>query len=94
MHGNHAVPWLIECFSVQKYFRGANYLEICVDVGSSKIASMVNGVILKGASSVITDLAFLLEGQELDELPERMLGCLRFHSCDIANLAIDRTATL
>lgn len=79
---------------LQRYYKGVNYFEINVDVGSSKIASMVNGIILKGASSVITDLAFLFEGQSPEELPERMLGCLRFHSCDIANLGIDRTSVM
>ena len=80
--------------AAQDYFRGANYLEVNIDVGSSKIASMVNGVVLRGASSIVTDLAFTLEGHTVEELPERMVACSRFMNGDIAAVAIDKTATL
>lgn len=76
------------------YHRGANYFEVDVDVASSKIASMVNGVILRGASGIVVDLGFTMEGQADDELPERMMGCVRFQNCDIGLVAVDKTATL
>eukprot|EP00041_Stephanoeca_diplocostata_P014917 m.282448 g.282448 ORF g.282448 m.282448 type:complete len:344 (+) comp19849_c0_seq1:209-1240(+) len=65
----------------QKHFSGANYTEVDVDIGSSRIARGVVGIILPQAKKLIIDEAFLIEGQRADELPERMLGltrCIRF----------------
>lgn len=52
---------------------------------------MVNGVILRSTTSMVVDLGFLLEGQAEDELPERMLSCVRFQYCEFAALGVDRT---
>jgi hypothetical protein len=37
-------------------------------------------------SSVALDLGFVVEGVTQPELPERLLGALRFHSLDVENL--------
>jgi hypothetical protein len=55
---------------------------------------MVSGLILRGASSVSVDMGFLLEGQAADELPERMMACLRMTACDIQHVAVDISDTL
>ncbi len=65
-----------------------------MDVGSSKIASLVKGVFFKGAASIVTDLGFTLEGQAEDELPERIMACLRFHNCEFDQVAVDKTDIL
>jgi len=62
-----------------KFHRGDNYLEINMDVGSSKIASMMNSTILKACSKIVVEESWILEGQEEDELPERVLGSVRSH---------------
>jgi len=61
------------------YYRGPNCFEICVDVGSSKMAERLMGLVKTHAESMVLDLAFLLESQSNDELPERILGATRFH---------------
>lgn len=47
----------------QKHFSGANYTEVDVDIGSSRIARGVVGIILPQAKKLIIDEAFLIEGQ-------------------------------
>ncbi len=69
-------------------------MEADIDVGSSKIATLVKGVFFKGASSIVTDLAFTLEGQADDELPERIMACLRFHNTEFDQVAVDKSAIL
>mmetsp|Transcript_7860 Transcript_7860/g.13873 ORF Transcript_7860/g.13873 Transcript_7860/m.13873 type:complete len:1130 (-) Transcript_7860:214-3603(-) len=61
------------------YFRGDNYFEVCIDVGSSSVAEGVLGMVKSYASSLVLDLAFLVESQAADELPERILGSVRLH---------------
>ena len=59
-----------------------------------QVASMVSGLILRGASSVSVDMGFLLEGQADEELPERMMACVRMTACDIQHVAVDLTHIL
>ena len=61
------------------FHRGANYFEIQVDVGSSKVAGSIMGLVKSYATSLVIDLAFLIEAQQEDELPERILGAARMH---------------
>jgi len=61
------------------YNQGRNYLEINMDVSSSRIASAINGILLKNMRSVVCDLGWLLEGQREEELPERILAAVRFN---------------
>ena len=48
-----------------------------VDVASSLVANTVAGLVLPQVSGVVVSHAFVLEGQTEDELPERLLGCVR-----------------
>ena len=57
------------------YHRGENYMECNINIGSSMIARNVAGVAMKqGGKRLIVDQTFLIEGQEIDELPERLIG--------------------
>jgi len=69
-----------------KYFRGDNYFEVDVDLTSSKIARGILGTVKTYVKSVVIDLALILEGQSEEELPERLLGALRFYRLDLDNL--------
>jgi hypothetical protein len=71
------------------HYTGTGYFEANVDVGSSMIATAIHGIILKGCSSIVVVTAFTLEGQEEEELPERMLGSARFHHIDVPNVISD-----
>jgi hypothetical protein len=60
------------------YQTGNNYLEINSDVSSSKVASAINGTILKNVETLIMECSWLLEGQHDAELPERLLCKIRW----------------
>mmetsp|Transcript_20406 Transcript_20406/g.33668 ORF Transcript_20406/g.33668 Transcript_20406/m.33668 type:complete len:673 (-) Transcript_20406:2495-4513(-) len=62
----------------QEYYGdGETYFEVVVDVGSSSIAGTILGVVKGYATSLQIDLAFLLEGQTNEFLPEQILGGVR-----------------
>ncbi|KAK1395932.1 protein ENHANCED DISEASE RESISTANCE 2-like [Heracleum sosnowskyi] len=60
-----------------RYLRRDNFLEIDVDIGSSPVARSVVGLVLGYVTSLIVDLAILIEGHEEEELPESILGTVR-----------------
>ncbi|CAA6657108.1 unnamed protein product [Spirodela intermedia] len=51
-----------------RYITGKNFIELDVDVGISMV----------GRATLTVDLAFLIEGQAESELPEEILGAVRF----------------
>ncbi|KAL5150247.1 Protein ENHANCED DISEASE RESISTANCE 2-like [Glycine soja] len=62
-----------------KYFRQDNFLEIDVDIGSSSVARSVIGFVLGYVTSLVVDLAILIEAKEEAELPEYILGTVRLN---------------
>jgi hypothetical protein len=60
-----------------KHFQGSNYYEVDIDIGSSRIARGVVGVVIPQSKKMMVDEAFFIEGQRDDELPERLLGICR-----------------
>lgn len=63
-----------------RYLRQDNFLEIDVDIGSSSVARSVIGLVLGYVTSLVVDLAILIEANEETELPEHLLGTVRL-SC-------------
>ncbi|XP_057550689.1 protein ENHANCED DISEASE RESISTANCE 2 [Amaranthus tricolor] len=63
-----------------RYLRQDNFLEIDVDIGSSSVARSVIGLVLGYVTSLVVDLAVLIEANEETELPEHLLGVVRL-SC-------------
>ncbi|KAM0002619.1 putative pleckstrin domain, START domain, protein ENHANCED DISEASE RESISTANCE 2 [Helianthus debilis subsp. tardiflorus] len=61
------------------YLRQDNFLEIDVDIGSSSVARNVIGIVLGYVTSIVVDLAILIEGKEQEELPEYILGTVRLN---------------
>uniref|UniRef100_A0A7N0T197 START domain-containing protein n=1 Tax=Kalanchoe fedtschenkoi TaxID=63787 RepID=A0A7N0T197_KALFE len=57
-----------------KYLRQDNFLEIDVDIGSSSVARSIIGLVLGYVTSLVVDLAILVEAKEEHELPEYILG--------------------
>ncbi|OQR82598.1 hypothetical protein ACHHYP_15750 [Achlya hypogyna] len=67
-----------------RFYRGDGYFEIDID------AHLFNFVARKGLCGVtehfgnmVVDFGFVLEGQEDDELPEQILGCVRLCKVDV-----------
>jgi len=67
-----------------RFYRGPNYLEIDIDISSSKLANMVSGLIIPNVAKLVVGHAFLIEGHTEEELPERVLA-----ACTIQGLTID-----
>ena len=67
----------------QKYYVGADYLEVDVDCNSSPAAGRVVSLVKSYAKSLVVDLAFIVEAQTADELPERVVGCGRLMHIDL-----------
>ncbi|GLT44471.1 hypothetical protein SLA2020_183650 [Shorea laevis] len=70
------------------YHRGANYLEIDVDIASSAIATAILHLTLGYVTSVTVDLGFLVEAQAEDELPERLIGAVRVCQIDMSSATV------
>ncbi|GFP97052.1 protein enhanced disease resistance 2-like [Phtheirospermum japonicum] len=62
-----------------KYLRQDNFLEIDVDIGSSSVARGVIGLVLGYVTSIVVDLAIVIEAREEAELPEYILGTVRLN---------------
>ncbi|XP_057810385.1 protein ENHANCED DISEASE RESISTANCE 2-like [Salvia miltiorrhiza] len=67
------------------YHRGADYLEIDVDIGSSTVASAILRLALGCVKAVTVDLGFLVEGQTEEELPEKLFGAVRICQMEMSS---------
>jgi hypothetical protein len=61
-----------------KYIQGSNFIEVDVDIGSSIVANAIVHLAFGYIATLTVDLAFLIESQTELELPERLLGAVRF----------------
>ncbi|XP_056173693.1 protein ENHANCED DISEASE RESISTANCE 2-like [Syzygium oleosum] len=70
------------------YIRGPNYLEIDVNIGSSNVAygvwDLVNAVI----KTLVVDMAFLVQANTADELPERLIGAVRVSHIELSSAIV------
>lgn len=74
--GNYAACLLGKALQCN-YYKGVNYLEIDVDIGSSTIASAILKLALGYVNSVTIDMGFVVEAQAEEELPEKLIGAVR-----------------
>lgn len=70
------------------YIRGADYLEIDVDIGSSTVANGVLGLVFGAITSLVVDMAFLVQGNTIDELPERLIGAVRVSHIELSSATV------
>ncbi|KAH6824471.1 ENHANCED DISEASE RESISTANCE 2 [Perilla frutescens var. hirtella] len=59
------------------YIRGPSYLEIDVDIGSSTVANGVLGLVIGVITTLVVDMAFIVQASSPEELPERLIGAVR-----------------
>ncbi|KAJ1403096.1 START-like domain superfamily [Sesbania bispinosa] len=64
------------------YIRGKNYLELDIDVGSSTVARGVASLVLGYLNNLVVEMAFLIQGNTQDELPEALIGTCRLNHMD------------
>lgn len=70
------------------YYRGRNYLEIQVDVGSSTVATGVASLVLGYLNNLVIEMAFLIQGETEEELPEFLLGTCRLNHLDVSKSVV------
>ncbi|XP_012471524.1 protein ENHANCED DISEASE RESISTANCE 2 [Gossypium raimondii] len=66
------------------YFHGKNYLELGIDIGSSTVARGVVNLVLGYLNNLVIEMAFLIQANTEDELPEYLLGTCRLNHLDAA----------
>lgn len=76
-------PALLGRKVVQRYYRGANYMEIDVYVGSSIIASQIVGICRGYGKHFTCNIGIMIQGESEAELPERMLAVLTQNKVDL-----------
>ncbi|XP_039163209.1 protein ENHANCED DISEASE RESISTANCE 2 [Eucalyptus grandis] len=70
------------------YIRGPKYLEIDVDIGSSTVANGVLGIVIGVITTLVVDMAFLVQANSADELPERLIGAVRVSHIELSSAII------
>lgn len=68
-----------------KYCLADNFFEVDVDIGSSMVASAIVHLAFGYITTLTVDLAFVIESQTQSELPERILGAVRFSELNPAS---------
>ncbi|XP_021652377.2 protein ENHANCED DISEASE RESISTANCE 2-like isoform X2 [Hevea brasiliensis] len=68
-----------------RYCVEENFFEVDVDIGSSVVASAIVHLAFGYITMLTVDLAFVIEGQTESELPERLLGAVRFSELNPAS---------
>uniref|UniRef100_A0A5B6Z3M1 START domain-containing protein n=1 Tax=Davidia involucrata TaxID=16924 RepID=A0A5B6Z3M1_DAVIN len=72
------------------YIRGPKYLEIDVDIGSSTVANGVLGLVIGVITTLVVDMAFLVQANTADELPERLIGAVRVSHIELSSAIVPK----
>ncbi|OIT37041.1 PREDICTED: protein ENHANCED DISEASE RESISTANCE 2-like isoform X1 [Nicotiana attenuata] len=72
------------------YIRGPKYLEIDVDVGSSTVANGVMGLVIGVITTLVVDMAFVVQGNTPDELPEALIGAARVCHIELSSAVVPK----
>jgi len=88
--GVGATPAILGKKLAMTYHKTPNYLEIDVDVGVSSMAGAIVKLVTGPAKSLVVDLAFLIEAQKEEELPEEILGAIRLLHVDLNHINTEK----
>ncbi|XP_040986151.1 protein ENHANCED DISEASE RESISTANCE 2-like [Juglans microcarpa x Juglans regia] len=72
------------------YIRGPKYLEIDVDIGSSTVANGVLGLVIGVITTLVVDMAFLVQANTTEELPERLIGAVRVSHIKLSSAIVPK----
>ncbi|OIT32644.1 PREDICTED: protein ENHANCED DISEASE RESISTANCE 2-like isoform X1 [Nicotiana attenuata] len=72
------------------YIRGPTYLEVDIDIGSSTVANGVLGLVIGVITSLVVDMAFLVQANTPDELPERLIGAVRVSHVELSSAIVPK----
>ena len=77
-------PCLLATKIDTRYFAGPGWFEVDVDVGSSRTAAHVVGLVQGAVKGLVIDIAVLVQGNEAPgELPEGLVGVVRLDRVDV-----------
>ncbi|XP_052311282.1 protein ENHANCED DISEASE RESISTANCE 2 isoform X2 [Populus trichocarpa] len=76
----------VEC----NYIRGPKYLEVDVDIGSSAVASGVLWLVMGTSPTLVVDMAFLVQANTTEELPEQLIGAVRVSHVELSSAMVPR----
>jgi hypothetical protein len=74
----------------QYYIQHTRYFELIVDIGSDPVADRIVKISLSAAKSLVVDMMFVLEGNNVTTLPERILGGARMQYLDFKSKDLQR----
>ncbi|KAK4364727.1 hypothetical protein RND71_016085 [Anisodus tanguticus] len=72
------------------YIRGPTYLEVDIDIGSSTVANGVLGLVIGVITTLVVDMAFLVQANTPDELPERLIGAVRVSHAELSSAIVPK----
>ncbi|KAL8141721.1 hypothetical protein V2J09_014753 [Rumex salicifolius] len=72
------------------YIRGPDYLEIDVDIGSSTVANGVLGLVVGVITTLVVEMAFLVQANTEDELPERLMSAVRVSHIELSSAIVPK----
>ncbi|KAH9753049.1 hypothetical protein KPL71_014945 [Citrus sinensis] len=80
------------------YIRGPKYLEvnalgisiIDVDIDSSTVANGVLGLVIGVITTLVVEMAFLVQANTTDELPERLIGAVRVSHRELKSAVVPK----
>jgi len=72
------------------YYQGDDYVEVVYNAGSDKVASHACKTAIPHSKKLILDVAFTIQGENEDELPEKLLGTLRCSYFDLSDDAVEK----
>ncbi|KAK6158504.1 hypothetical protein DH2020_005818 [Rehmannia glutinosa] len=64
--------------------------KIDVDIGSSTVANGVLGLVIGVIMSLVVDMAFLVQANTTEELPERLIGAVRVSHIELSSAIVPR----
>eukprot|EP00854_Cymbomonas_tetramitiformis_P012535 gene12535-14814_t len=65
------------------FHQGERYFEVDIDIGSSAVANSVVRFVFGYARYIVVDIAYLVQANTEEELPEQLLGTLRIAYLDL-----------
>ena len=67
---------------------GGGFIEADVDCNATPAAGRIVSLVKASCRSLVVDLAFVLEAQTSEELPEAVLGCVRLTRADLSEAVV------
>ncbi|KAH9686951.1 protein ENHANCED DISEASE RESISTANCE 2-like [Citrus sinensis] len=64
--------------------------KINVDIGSSTVADGVLGLVIGVITTLVVDMAFLVQANTTDELPERLIGAVRVSHIELKSAVVPK----